>query len=148
MVSRVRERAEFLKRQDQKGGVQEIGAVTEDAQYEDPDPVVEGFSQDLAARHRQQRQEQEPATTEPQSSDRNVQAGRAPQDVPVRPEPVRPPEPSGWNVQVGRFGRRAEQPKHAPPQATPAPPPPKPAPRRQQPVHDDDDDFENQSWLR
>ncbi|MER5389867.1 hypothetical protein [Saccharopolyspora sp. NPDC002686] len=53
-----------------------------------------------------------------------------------------------WQVQAGRFGRRDQQVTAPPPAAPPKPPSaPKPAPRRQ-PAFDDDDDFENQSWLR
>lgn len=143
LVERIRERAGALKKEDDKRGVQEIGGFNEETRYADADPDVERFSQHLLARHREQRAEQEPAATTAQSA---KQAGPAIPDVAARPEAARrPAEPSdAWNVQVGRFGRR-NQPAE-PPQATPKPQP-KPEPRRQ-PVLDDDEDFENQSWLR
>ncbi|KAA5833473.1 hypothetical protein ABT337_31370 [Saccharopolyspora hirsuta] len=56
---------------------------------------------------------------------------------------------SRWQVQAGRFGRRDQQVSAPQPPPVPPKPPaaPKPAPRRQ-PAFDDDDDYENQSWLR
>jgi hypothetical protein len=89
-----------------------------------------------------------PAATTPEAAETAgpISSGAAP---PVAAAPQsEPPQPDPrWQVQAGRFGRRNEQP--APPPAAPKPPaPPKPAPRRPQPTFDDDDDYENQSWLR
>lgn len=137
LVQRVRERAAHLRSLDTKRGVEEI-SVNEEPETEDPDPEVERFSQQLYAQ--QKRAEETAATT--------AQAAQPAQ--PERSAVPRPPEPeqsSGWNVQAGRFGRRNES--APPPPAAPKPPSaPGPAPRRQQPDCDDDDDFENQSWLR
>ncbi|MEV4729003.1 hypothetical protein [Saccharopolyspora sp. NPDC049426] len=139
LLARVRERAEYLRRADEKSGVQEI-SVGEEPEVEDLDPEVERFSQQLYAV--QKSKAEEAAATTAQSAQ--------PSDQPesdARPAPQPQAPESAWNVQAGRFGRRNEQP--APPPATPKPPaPPKPAPRRQKPTFDDDDDYENQSWLR
>lgn len=91
-----------------------------------------------------------------------VRAGRfgqppaPPPAPPVAPAPpAQPPPPPGqpappanaWNVQAGRFGRK-DKPQAAP-EPPPAPPAPPPRPQRsRQPVDDDDEDFENQTWLR
>ncbi|GAA0525010.1 hypothetical protein [Saccharopolyspora thermophila] len=137
LVQRIRERAENLRRADEKRGVQEI-AVGEEPETEDPDPEVERFSQHLYAQQRSKADE--PAATAAQSA-------APPQSAPPGRHASPDPQPSsGWTVQAGRFGRRNQQPT-PPPAAPPKPPAPKPAPRRQ-PVIDDDDDFENQSWLR
>jgi hypothetical protein len=81
----------------------------------------------------------------------NVRAGRfgQPQQESVPEAPRSPaPEPNNaWNVQAGRFGRRKAQPTPPPEPPKQAPKPaPKPEPRRS-PAYDEDD-FENQSWLR
>lgn len=141
LVERIRERAGALKKEDDKRGVQEIGGVNEESQYADPDPDVERFSQHLLSRHREQRAAQETAATTAQSAEpgRVAAPDVAPQAVHRTAEPD-----NTWNVQVGRFGRRNHSAE--PTQAAPKPPP-KPTPRRK-PVLDDDEDFENQSWLR
>ncbi|GAA2330822.1 hypothetical protein GCM10009854_02100 [Saccharopolyspora halophila] len=68
----------------------------------------------------------------------------------AQPDDRTPPPDPKWQVQAGRFGRRdQQQAQQAPPPAAPKPPAqPKPAPRRQRPAFDDDDDYENQTWLR
>lgn len=138
LVERIRERAENLRRADEKSGVQEI-SVGEEPETVDADPEVERFSQELYATQR--RRAEEAAATTAQSAEVT-----APQGDYSQPAPQPPAPDNAWNVQAGRFGRRNEQP--APSPAAPKPPaPPKPAPRRR-PAFDDDEDYENQSWLR
>lgn len=87
-----------------------------------------------------------PAETTPQAAESaDPVAPRAgdPQQVSNQPAP----DPR-WQVQAGRFGRRDQQPEQPLPAAAKPPAPPKPAPRRPQPAFDDDDDYENQTWLR
>ncbi|MBQ0922928.1 hypothetical protein [Saccharopolyspora endophytica] len=147
LLARIRERAENLRRADEKSGVQEI-AIGEEPEAEDPDPEVERFSQRLYAA--QKSKAEEAAATTAQSAEAPAQQGNfGAQQGNYGQGATQPPAPpdNGWNVQAGRFGRRNEQ-QPAPPPAAPKPPaPPKPAPRRQ-PAFDDDDDYENQSWLR
>lgn len=86
-----------------------------------------------------------PAVTTPEAAETTgpIPGGPAPA---AAPQPETPQPDPRWQVQAGRFGRRDQQ--QAPPPAAPKPPaPPKPAPRRKQPAFDDDD-YENQSWLR
>ncbi|MFC7341761.1 hypothetical protein [Saccharopolyspora griseoalba] len=87
-----------------------------------------------------------PAETAPQAAEMpqapGPSAGTAGQ---VAEQPA--PDPR-WQVQVGRFGRRNQQPEQSPAAAPKPPSPPKPAPRRQRPAFDDDEDYENQTWLR
>ncbi|GAB3676971.1 hypothetical protein [Saccharopolyspora tripterygii] len=147
LVERIRERAENLRRADEKSGVQEI-AIGEEPETVDPDPEVERFSQQLYVTQRSKAEEAAATTaqsteTPPQQVGHGTQQGNYGQQA---PQPPAPPD-NGWNVQAGRFGRRNEQ--QAPPAAPPQPPaPPKPAPRRKPAAFDDDDDYENQSWLR
>ncbi|MDA3625075.1 hypothetical protein OU415_06495 [Saccharopolyspora sp. WRP15-2] len=144
LVERVRERAAHLRSLDSKSGLSEI-SVGEEPEVEDADPEVERFSQQLYTQ--QKRAEEAAATTAQSTSGQPVHADRAVQP-PAAPQPA-PEQNSRWNVQAGRFGRQNQQPT-PPPAAAPTPPPaPKPEPRsRRQPSFDDDDDFENQSWLR
>ncbi|RRO12920.1 hypothetical protein EIL87_24950 [Saccharopolyspora rhizosphaerae] len=141
LLARVRERAEYLRRADEKSGVKEI-SVGEEPEVEDPDPEVERFSQQLYASQKRKVEETAATTATAQAAQAQL-----PSDAYTAPAQQAPPQENAWNVQAGRFGRRNEQP--APPPVAPQPPaPPKPAPRRQQPAFDDDEDFENQSWLR
>ncbi|MDI2028989.1 hypothetical protein QFW96_10220 [Saccharopolyspora sp. TS4A08] len=143
LVERIRERAENLRRADEKSGVQEI-SVGEEPETVDPDPEVERFGQQLYATQKSKAEEAAATTAQAAEPQAPQQVGHAP----VPPAPQAPPADNGWNVQAGRFGRRNAPPPSPPPAAPKPPAPPKPAPRRQQPVFDDDDDYENQSWLR
>lgn len=160
LVARIRERAQALKDEEAKRGADEIGAG-EDPEADEADPEIERFSRQMVTNEKEREAAREadaglPQTPAPEqtSNQWQVRAGRfgAPEGSggPAAPRSPAAEAPNAdWQVQAGRFGHSEPRsaPAPAPPQAPAAPPaPPKLAPRR--PVFDEDDDFENESWLR
>lgn len=161
LVARVRERAQFLRAAEAKNAADEIEVGGEELEADEVAPEIERFSQQLVAGEKARAAEADPApaagpaATSSQWQGRPGGFGEPTSGGPYAPSPAAPQAPAaeaapaGWQVQAGRFGRgdRQPPPAQAPPVPTPPPAAPKPAPRRQ-PAFDEDDDFENESWLR
>lgn len=122
LAERVGQRAQAMRDAEADKGPQELSIGVEDEEPPEEDPEVEALS-------------------------RGLLADRQTASAPEQPEN---PNPEGWQVQAGRFGRQAEEPP-APEPAPPAPPP-RPAPRRRAVAEenwdDDDDDLSTRNWLR
>ncbi|WP_433870263.1 hypothetical protein [Saccharopolyspora sp. CA-218241] len=144
LAERIAERTQALRKAQEKeaAGFAEI-SVRDDYDEDDVDPEVERFSQGILAQQPKPEPTEAAGTAQQSAQQSAPQPGEAPRHA--RPEPARP-EPAGWGVQAGRFGRRAEpEPPPAPPRAQPKPAP-RPAPRRPA-AYDDEEDFEERKWL-
>ncbi|GAA2809122.1 hypothetical protein [Saccharopolyspora taberi] len=157
---RVRERiAEREAAANPKRGAEEIKVGGEDDELETPQDDVAAEFNDLIENYPISKPA-DPAPAAPEPAPQPTAPagyGRSAgwQSQPPVPAPAPAPEPqapapdSRWQVQAGRFGRRNQQ-QSQPPAAAPAPQP-KPAARKEPPRRraiEDDDDYENQDWLR
>ncbi|MHA6805785.1 hypothetical protein [Salinifilum ghardaiensis] len=162
LVERVRERAAYLRRQEESNEI----SVGEGIDEEDRDPEVEHFAQSLREQQRAQEQAAAPAAAtsaaaeSPAPGTASSAGGSAPSGTSGPGAGGTAPQDT-WQVQAGRFGRQrtedseqsASKQKPASPAnrpgQQPAPEPPrKPAPPREPVFDEDDDDFSNQTWLR
>ncbi|WP_461144295.1 hypothetical protein [Salinifilum aidingensis] len=159
LVERVRERAAYLRRQEESNEI----SVGEGIDEEDRDPEVEHFAQSLREQQRAQEQAAAPAAATSAAAESPAPGAALPAggSAPSGPGAGGSAPQDTWQVQAGRFGRQrtedseqsASKQKPASPAnrpgQQPAPEPPrKPAPRREPVFDEDDDDFSNQTWLR
>jgi hypothetical protein len=128
-LRRVRERVEHLRNAERRTGVQEL-TIDDEPETEDVDPEAERFSRQLFAQ--QQSMSHAPATAPPPDEDIRT------------PGPTKA-DAAGWQEPSNRRLNRWNQ---QPPAAPPAVPRASKPGRRSQFPYDDDDDFENQTWLR
>jgi hypothetical protein len=147
---RVRERiARRIAEQEPKRGAEEIDVGGADDAEEPEDEISVEYRELISNYPIQQPAETSAQSAAPAAPPTTAARGAEPWSSRPAGGADSPPPPTDprWSVQAGRFGRRNPQPPAPPAAPPPAPAPPKPAPRRQS-GYDDDDDYENQTWLR